>query len=82
MSRMHETCKEALDHKLEYVKSLAWQGLLSQLRKDIERENNGPMIITMWKHDIVPFTNNIHYKYLILAHRILACKYISTYPVY
>ena len=54
---MHETCKEALGHKLEYVKSLAWQGLLSQLRKDIERENNGPMIITMWKHDIVPFAN-------------------------
>ena len=62
------------DLKSEYMRSLRWQGLVHQVRIDAERENSGPVMMMLWRHDFVPFWNKNHFKYQVLAHRLLASK--------
>ena len=46
--------------------------LLDVTLRDIIRENDGDMMMTMWRLHMTDFYNNNHYKYLILGHRLLS----------
>jgi hypothetical protein len=63
---------DPIDHKKEYVTSLLLLGLLDQVQRDCVRENDGPMLMCLWKMNIIQFHNRNHHKYVILAHRLLA----------
>ena len=64
--------EEADDAVLHYSKDVLFKGLNLLARRDAVRENDGPAMISHWKHDMIAFANNNHYKYMILAHRFLA----------
>ena len=60
------------DRMKDYATALLFHGLLDLTRKDCVRENDGPMMMTFWKWDLMSFFNRNHTKYVILAHRLLA----------
>ena len=53
-----------LDNKVEYSKSVLWNGLNNIARKDALRENDGERIICHWRFDHPRFQNNHHTKYV------------------
>lgn len=57
--------------KYEYTKAVVWKGLSDMVKRDAVRENDGPLMLLYWKMDIAAFANDNHYKYFILAHRLL-----------
>ncbi|XP_062611695.1 uncharacterized protein LOC134273511 isoform X2 [Saccostrea cucullata] len=59
------------DMKLDYTLLLIWKGLSQISRKDSIRENNGKMIITHWKFDLLQFFTKHHPKYFLLCTRLL-----------
>ena len=64
--------EEGVDEKLEHTKMVLWMGINDRIRYRAIRSNNGDAIIRHWRHDLVEFAVRNHYKYFILAHRLLA----------
>lgn len=64
------------DKKPDYInshsKALLWRGLNDLVRRDAVRENDGESMVAFWKIDLVEFSQKNHYKYSILAHRLIA----------
>ena len=56
-----------VDHKVEYSKSVLWNGLNNAARKDALKENDGDRIIRHWRFDLPRFHNNHHTKYVTHA---------------
>jgi len=70
-----EGTSQAIDHKLEYTKALLWRLLGHMARRDAIRENDGPVMVSLWKIDMLDFHSRNHYKYTILGHRLLAGRW-------
>ena len=64
------------DGILEYSKELMYQGLLLLANRDCVREGDGEALIKLWKFHLPSFWENNHYKYVILAHQLIASKYM------
>jgi hypothetical protein len=62
------------DGILNYSLSLLWDLLNLVVRRDIVREGNGPMMLEMWRLDVVSFWMHNNTKYVRLAHRLLASE--------
>ena len=79
--RCAEVGGEEQDHVRNYSLALTWNGLLDLSHRDIIREADGLALISMWRLNVPRFWSGNHYKYLIIAHRLLAgtvyCLYIS-----
>ena len=60
------------EHVCQYSIAVAWYGLLDQCYRDVLREADGPAIISFWRINFLRFWQGNHYKYLIIAHRLLA----------
>jgi len=58
----------------EYSRRVTWAGLNDMVRRDAVRHNDGPMMLTYWKADLLNFLAYNHPKYFILGHRLIACK--------
>ena len=56
----------------EYSKALMFSGLVHLARRDAVREGDGPGMIDFWKIDMPQFWGEGHYKYVIIAHSMLA----------
>ena len=71
---------EENDHIREYALSVLTQVLMDQLQRDAVRHNNGPLIIALWKADMVRFYRKRHWKYLRAGHDLIAgdCKSVKT----
>ena len=59
------------DKRLGYCRALLWRTLNHVVRRDAVREGNGPAMISHWKMDLLDFYKFGHYKYTIIAHRLL-----------
>ena len=55
-----------------YMSTVTWHGLKLMAERDAEMENDGDVIISQWRLDMIPFWNNNHNKYLILGHILLS----------
>lgn len=76
----HESTRSVgIDHKYEYIKSVIWDGLNQMVRHDAIRQNDGPAMISFWRHDMLQFHQHHHPKYLILGHRLLASTLFYTF---
>lgn len=60
-----------------YTLAMVWFGLNLLTRRDAVREADGVDMMTFWKIDLVRFFANGHYKYTILAHRLIAGKCLT-----
>ena len=60
----------------EYSKCVVWEGLNHLARRDAIREGDGPAMIDFWAIDLIQFMNGNHTKYTILAHQLLAGRFI------
>jgi hypothetical protein len=76
-----EVCRTSqnTDHKQAYAMSTLWRGLLHYVERDVERENDGLAMITLWRLNMLEFWEYGHYKYLTLAYRLLASELIWNY---
>lgn len=64
---------ELSDHKYNYTRAITWIGLNLLCRRDAVREADGEAMMTHWRFDLIHFFRSKHPKYLILAHRLIAC---------
>lgn len=60
------------DHIQQYSYCLIYRGLLQMADSRMERFNDGPGMLSLWKINMLDFFKNNHTKYLILGHRLLA----------
>ncbi|OWF35407.1 hypothetical protein KP79_PYT24558 [Mizuhopecten yessoensis] len=60
------------DHINQYSCAVVWRGLLHMVQTAAERENNGPVMLSDWRLDMLQFWAYNHNKYLILGHRLRA----------
>lgn len=74
------TANTLADIKLHYALLLMWKGLSQLSRKDALRENNGNMIISHWKLDLLQFYSKHHPKYFLLSTRLLLAVNGSVSP--
>lgn len=61
------------DYKRNYSLALVWRGLNLLCRRDAVREADVEAMMEYWKLDLVNFFAKKHPKYVILAHRLIAC---------
>ena len=66
-----------VDHILEYTKALVWRGLGYNVRRRVERSNDGPAMLAHWRLDMLDYWQHNHCKYLILGHLLLAGTHVS-----
>lgn len=78
--RKMTTANTLADLKLDYALLLIWKGLSQMSRKDVLRENNGKMIITHWKFDLLQFFSKHHPKYFLMSTRLLLAVNGSVSP--
>ena len=53
---------------------MLWRGLNHLSRRDMLREGSGVAMMQHWSMDLIQFHNLGHYKYVILAHRMIVGK--------
>ena len=69
---------ESDDPVQAYARNMLWSGLNLLARRYSVRQGNGSDIVKHWKMDLVhSLWRHGHCHYLKIAHRFLACKYIS-----
>lgn len=65
------------DHVRNYSLAVTWYGLLDLAHRDMIREADGLAMMSMWRFNIPRFWSGHHYKYMIIAHRLLIGIYIT-----
>ena len=69
-------CSDAIgvdqDHIRNYSLAVTYLGLLDLCHRDMIREADGPAMLAMWRLNMPRFWAGNHYKYMIIAHRLIA----------
>ena len=63
---------ERQDHTFNYSCALLYEGLKDLATRDMVRENDGVGMVTSWRILMPQFWENNHFKYLIIAHKLLS----------
>ena len=74
-------CRVNVDDKvLDYSMRIMSDGLEHLACRHAVRMGDGPGMISDWIYDLLSFWDNNNYKYVIIAHYLIACKLIINKP--
>ena len=67
------------DYVRNYAVATLWYGLVDIVHRDFIREGDGHAMMAMWRLNMPRYWMGNNYKYMIIAHRLLAGKVNKTF---